>query len=276
MTRGGRFRRINGAGVLLLAAITLLLAAAPASAAYAAACDPHLSQQAASARWSSFADYSDRVLTVEQTVSQDTCTRCLLRVDAVQAGSGVRTLTPMPLELGTVSRSSPGSLQVRYQVPPGINTFVSNLKATCLESAPVAAPQLNIQPAYALADQGCPPGPVPELSGLPLPAEQDYGTRRFVVTLTGADGNPLAGRHVKWSLSNPVMTEFFLTASSNVTDAQGQAYVTVSPPVYPVDIAPYFSKNSTKVTARTDDGSSASALFVYTRCAPPGQAPPWA
>ncbi len=276
MTRGRRFLRINGTGVLLLGAITLLLAAAPASAAYAAACDPHLSQRTASARWSSFADYSDRVLTVDQAVSQDTCTPCSLRVDAVQAGSGVRTLTPMPLDLGAVSQSSPGSLQVRYQVPPGVNTFVSNLKATCLEDAPVAAPRLNIEPAYALADQGCPPGPVPELNGLPLPADQEYGTRRFVVTLTGTDGNPLSGRHVKWSLSNPVMSEFFITASSDVTDAQGQAYVVVSPPVYLVDIAPYFSKNSTEVTARTDDGASAGALFVYTRCAPPGQAPPWA
>ena len=276
MTEGGRFSR--GRAGLLLAALVAVLTALWATPAFAATCQPQIIQGAAQARWASIYDYNDRILTVDQSVSQSGCTPCSLRVTAVRASNAVRTLTPMPLGLGTVSAATPESFEVRYQVPPGVATFISDLKTACVGDSATATdpPPLSISPAYALANQGCPPGPVPELAGLPLPADQSYTPRRFIVTLRDAGGNPVTGRQVKWSLSIPVMTEFFIIDSSDVTDSQGQAYAVVSPAVYLTDIAPYFSKDSTEVTARTADGLSASALFVYTRCAPPGETPPWA
>lgn len=76
------------------------------------------------AHWASVYDYNDRVLTVDQSVSQDGCTPCLLRVAAIRASSNVRATTPMPLDLGAVSSSAPGGFQIRYHVPPGINSFM--------------------------------------------------------------------------------------------------------------------------------------------------------
>lgn len=98
-----------------------------------------------------------------------------------------------------------------------------------------------------------------------LPVDLSYGPRLFTATLVDENGNPVAGRSVKWSLSNNI--SFRIMASTDVTDEQGQVTALVTPPDYFICISPYFSQELTVVGARSEDNQDASAIFVYSRCA---------
>lgn len=238
-------------------------------------CESQIEAISATPFWSSYEEYVSRILTVDETVqNQGPGGSCHVRIASISVDNGVSIETPLPLDVGEVPSWGTGSVRIKFTVPPGVTRFRSRLLATC-GPQPVEAPgRLAIQPAYAYANEGCPAGPVPDLSPRPLPEDQSYTPRRFVATLLNEDGSPAAGKKIDWSLSNPV--QFRILDSSAITDENGQAFTLVTAPQYFVCIAPYFDRGATIVTATSEDGGSAEALFVYTRCAPLGTSPPWA
>ncbi|MCL4474419.1 MAG: Ig-like domain-containing protein [Actinobacteria bacterium] len=258
---------------LTLVAIFSFQAVAFASTAQ---CDPQVAQTAPQAYWSSYNDYLERRLTVDENL-QNTggCVPCQLRIAQVEASQGVSIETPLPIDLGDIPQAASGNVRLKFMVPAGVDSFYSRIKVVCAPAPPqpVSSPQFTIEPPLAWANEGCPVAP-PELDGLELPTDQQYGARLFTATLKDEGGSPVAGKAVKWRLSDPF--GFRIIESSGVTDAAGQATALVTPPQYFVCIVPYFDRGITKVTATTDDGLQANATFAYSRCAPVGATPPWA
>lgn len=260
--------------LLLLLTLAAAFAALSPGAASAATCEPAIDSITASPYWASYSDYTSRLLTVDEYVSgSSACDTCRYQVEEVTASQGVTAHAALPASLENLDGGPQSRVTIRFQVPDGINSFSSSLRVTCQPQPALVTAELTIDPEYALANEGCPEGPVPELAGLPLPADQQYGSRPFTVTLTDTLGRPLAGRTVKWSLSNSI--DFRFLSQETVTDENGRATAVITPPQYFTDIAPYFDKGSSLVSAVSEGGSEASALFVYTRCAPVGERPPW-
>lgn len=260
--------------LLLLFTLAAAFAALSPGAASAAACEPVIDSITASPYWASYGDYASRLLTIDEYVSgSSACDTCRYQVEEVTASQGVIPRAALPASLENLDGGPQSRVTIRFQVPEGVNSFSSSLRVTCQPQPALVTAELTIDPEYALANEGCPEGPVPELAGLPLPADQQYGARAFTITLTDTLGRPLAGKAIKWSLSDNVFFRFLSQAT--VTDANGQATALVTPPQYFTGVAPYFDKGSTLVTAVSEGGEQASALFVYTRCAPVGERPPW-
>lgn len=258
----------------LLALSTTFLMMAPGVAS-AATCEPAIDRITASPYWASYDDYTSRLLTVDEFVyGSSACDTCRYQVEEVTASQGVTAHAALPATLESLDGGEQSRVSIRFQVPEGVSSFSSGLRITCQPQPAVVTEQLAIDPGTALANEGCPEGPVPELAGMIQPADRQYGSRPFTVTLTDTLGRPLAGRTVKWSLSNGI--DFRFLSQETVTDENGQATAIVTPPQYFTGIAPYFDKGSTLVSALSEGGSEASALFVYTRCAPVGEKPPWA
>ena len=244
-------------------------------------CPPAVSEIDASSYWSNYTDYRDRLLTVDETIRNDSpCQTCKLQLEGIDASNGVSLETPMPRYLGNLSQAALEHLSMKFRVPHGVGSFHSRVRFVCLPdaanppgpTAPIAQNLMNIDPDFALANEGCPADPMPETGIHPFVMDTTYGPRRFVVTMKDADGNPLAGKTIKWSLSDNY--DFSFLDSSTVTDEAGQAYAVVTPPRYFICIVPYFSKGLTVVGATSEDGQTSDSQFAYTRCAPPGSAPP--
>jgi hypothetical protein len=258
-----------------------LLGAAPALAQEtpsgdAPPCEPSLEYSQPAPFWETYGDYLERRLTVDETVQNlGSCVPCALRIEAVDTDGGVSVETPLPLELGELTASEGAPVRIRYYVPPGVNAFHYRLRAACAPVPPPPVPSLTftLEPAAAYANDGCPPSPVALPPALPEPAEDQYGPRRFIATLRDAGGLPVAGHEVKWRLSNPI--DFSIMESSGVTDAEGNAYAVVSPPLFFICVSPYFDRGATLVEAVSPDSVPGSAVFFYTRCAPLGAEPPW-
>lgn len=258
---------------MLLTVAVAALAASPAIAS-AVTCDPAIDSVIAHPYWSSYDDYASGMLTVDEYIrGSSACGTCRYQVEEITASHGVVARTALPAAVGNLSGGSDSRLTVKYQVPDGVNSFTSSLRVTCQTEPAIVTGEMTIDPGHALANEGCPEGPVPDLAGLPLPADQQYGARLFTITLKDPLGRPLAGRTIKWSLSNNI--DFRFLSQATVTDANGQAAALVTPPQYFTGIAPYFDKGATLVTAVSEGGQQATALFVYTRCAPVGERPPW-
>jgi hypothetical protein len=162
-----------------------------------------------------------------------------------------------------------------------VGSFHSRVRFICLPDAanPPAPPQpveqnlMNIDPDFALANEGCPADPTTETGIHPFVMDSTYGPRRFVITLKDASGIAVAGKTIKWGLSNNY--DFRFLESTTVTDEAGQAFAVVTPPQYFICIIPYYSRGMTVVGATSEDGQTSESKFVYTRCAPPGSTPPW-
>lgn len=267
--RGKRALRL----VMLLTISVAALAASPAIAS-AATCEPSIDSVAARPYWSSYDDYTGGLLTVDEYIrGSSSCGTCRYQVEEITASQGVVAHTSLPASVGSLSGGSDSRLTVKYQVPEGVNSFTSSLRVTCQTEPVIVTEEITIDPGHALANEGCPEGPVPDLAGLPLPSDQQYGARLFTVTLTDTLGRPLIGKSIKWSLSNNI--DFRFLAQATITDASGQAAALVTPPQYFTGIAPWFDKGTATITALSEDGQRAEALFVYTRCAPVGEKPPW-
>lgn len=256
-----------------LIAATLILAL-PAFAA--SNCPPEVRELDARPYWSSYSDYHNRLLTVDEKVAgTDSCAPCLIRIVGIEATSGVSVASPLPMEIGELANSEVRSINVRYRVPPGVGSFHSRLRVMCLPEPPppTEASTLTVEPGFAVSNEDCPPAPLPDFEDRTVPAFQEYGPRLFTATFRDAAGNPVAGRSIKWSLSDSF--SFRIIESTSITDENGQATALVTPPQYFICIVPYYSKGWTLVTAHSDDGQRADALFLFMRCAPPGTLPPW-
>jgi hypothetical protein len=265
----------------MIGLMAVLAMAAPSAEAVSAPsqedCTPRLAISTASPFWASYADYLLHELSVDTSFQNLTeCASCSISITDIITDNGVVTVTPMPLVLGKPPLASSTSITVKFLIPAGINRFHLSPRAVCethpsttVDSQPT---NLAVDPDLAYANDGCPDGPVPDISPLPLPEEQSYTPRRFTLTLTNEDGTPAAGRPVKWSLSNEI--SFRILESSVITGADGKAYAMVSPPLYFVCIAPYFDHDVTHLEAHSDNEVS-EAVFAYTRCAPIGATPPW-
>ena len=264
------------AAIFFSVAVALFLSLATAALASTAQCEPQVAQSSPTAYWSSYKDYLEHRLTVDESLENTGgCVPCLLRIAEVEASQGVTVQTPMPLEIGNLAPSAIRNVRLQFMVPLGVASFRSHLRVVCgpLPPQPVSSSQFRIEPPVAWANEGC-PVPPPEMSGLAMPADQAYGPRVFTATLRDENGNPVAGKALKWRLSDPV--GFRIIQSSGVTDENGQTAALVTPPQYFVCIVPYFDRGMTIVSAVTDDGRQAGATFVYSRCAPVGATPPWA
>ncbi|MFA5810074.1 MAG: Ig-like domain-containing protein [Thermoleophilia bacterium] len=251
--------------------------------AFAAAdCPPAVTEIDASSYWSNYPDYRDRLLTVDETLRNDSaCQTCRLQLEGAEASNGVSLETPMPRYIGNLSQTTLSQVSMKFRIPHGVGSFHSRVRLVCLPDAgdpprptqPVEQNLMIIDPDFALANEGCPADPVPETGIHSSVMDTTYGPRRFVVTVKDADGNPVAGKSIKWSLSNNY--DFRFLDSTAVTDEAGQAYAVVTPPQYFICIIPYYSKGMTLVGATSEDGMTSESQFAYTRCAPPGSSPPW-
>lgn len=268
----------NSLPALAFLALTLVAIFSFQAVAFASTtpCDPEVAETAPQAYWFSYNDYIEHRLTVDENL-QNTggCVPCQLRIAQVEASQGVSVETPLPIDLGEIPQAASGNIRLQFMVPAGVGSFRSRIKVICapVPPQPVSSPQYSIEPPLAWANEGCPQAP-PELEGLGLPTDRRYGPRLFTATLKDGSGNPVAGKTVKWHLSDPF--GFRILESSGATGAQGQATALVTPPQYFVCIAPYFDRGITLVSATTGDGLQADATFVYSRCAPAGATPPWA
>ncbi len=267
-------RSFTAISIFFLAALVVLTVATTAFAS-ATTCDPQLSESAATPFWGSYGDYSENVLTVDESVQNtSSCATCTLRIAQVTATEGVTVETPLPIDLNNVPQAASTTIRIKYRVPPGVTSFHSRARVICAPAPrPVNTGQFSIKPSVAWANEGCPVAP-PEMAGLPLPEDQRYGWRSFTAALKDIDGKPISGMPVKWGLSVPYA--FRIVSSDTATDELGHAAVIVSPPEYFVCIIPYYSSAGTQVTASIADGKTAEATFVYSRCLPGGSTPPWA
>ncbi|MFA5800972.1 MAG: Ig-like domain-containing protein [Thermoleophilia bacterium] len=266
--------------IFLIMASAVILTAGEAFAAVD--CLPAISEIDATPHWSSYADYRDRLLTVDETIRNDSdCQSCRLQLQGVEASSGVSLETPMPRYIGNLSQGAISHMSMKFRIPQGVGSFHSHFRLVCLPDAtespaapqPVEQQQMSMDPDFALANEGCPVEPAPDPAIHYPVIEAAYGPRRFVVTVKNADGGPVAGKTVKWGLSNSY--DFRIIENSTVTDEAGQVYAVVTPPQYFICIIPYYSKGMTVVSAASEDGSASESRFTYTRCAPPGSTPPW-
>jgi len=261
-----------GFGVLI---IILALFTTTAQAAETQ-CEPQISSASVRPFWASYGDYLDNRLSVDESLqSSGNCTPCRLQIARLEASEGVSLETPMPLDLGELPAAATGTVRIKFRIPEGVRKFHTRAHLICDSDGAqtVSSGSIAIEQPLAWANETCPVAP-PEMTGRPVPADTSYGPRLFTVTVRDADGNPVAGGHVKWHLSDPI--DFRIIESETVTDASGRATALVTPPQYFICIAPYFDRGLTAVAATMDDGLSAQATFIYSRCAPAGATPPWA
>ena len=270
--------------LVTLAALTMMISAPPASATIGPPpCEPKVNELGAVAFWDNYNDYLERRLTVDESLENTGgCVPCLLRIAQVDPSDGVSLETTLPIDLGELQPAENTTIRMKFRVPPGVIRFKSRAWFICGQPAPVQEPQpvpdgqLAIEPSFAWANEGCPvtpPGEIaaPEIQSAELaipglPDDLSYGPRLFKATLVDENGDPVAGRNIKWSLSNNI--SFRILDSTDVTDEQGQVTALVTPPQYFICVVPYFSRDLTRVTAISEDGHAGSATFLYSRCAP--------
>lgn len=270
----------------LIAALTCLVALVSAATASASTgpppCEPKVTELGAIPFWDNYNDYLERRLTVDESLENTSgCVPCLLRLAQIDPSEGVSLETNLPVDLGELHTGENTTVRMKFRVPIGVGRFHSQARFVCAQPAPRSEPQpapsgqLKIAPSFAWANEGCPVQSLSELTRrgmLPadiaaaeLPGDLRYGPRLFTATLVDENGDPVAGRSIKWSLSNNI--SFRIMASTDVTDEQGQVTALVTPPEYFICISPYFSQELTIVGARSEDNQDASAIFVYSRCA---------
>lgn len=116
----------------------------------------------------------------------------------------------MPIELGELQPAARATVRMKFRVPPGVYRFHTRARFICGEAEPKPTPtpvndgQLSIQPSFAWANEGCPVLPPAEIAGQDLPNDLSYRSRLFTVTLTDENGYPVAGKLIKWHLSNNI------------------------------------------------------------------------
>ncbi|MHB9111453.1 MAG: Ig-like domain-containing protein [Thermoleophilia bacterium] len=252
----------------------MLVSASPASASTAPSpCEPQVAELGAVPFWHNYNDYLERRLTVDESLKNTGgCLPCLLRLAQVEPSDGVSLETTLPIDLGELQPAENITVRMKFRVPAGVSRFQSRARFICGQPAPETGPQpvpgglMMIKPSFAWANEGCPVLPPAEMAAPELPADLSYGPRLFTATLVDKNGDPVAGKSVKWSLSNNI--SFRILASTDVTDDQGRATALVTPPQYFICVAPYFSRDLTRVIAISEDSLGDSATFVYSRCLP--------
>ncbi|MDO8735989.1 MAG: metallophosphoesterase [Thermoleophilia bacterium] len=84
--------------------------------------------------WASYADYLDRTLSVDYTISNGGAGDAFeLQVQSLTATQGVVPLTPTPFSVSDIAAGTSGAVTVNYQLPVGVAVFFATATATCTD-----------------------------------------------------------------------------------------------------------------------------------------------
>lgn len=133
-SHGGVRARFGVLGLLFLFILVYcyLYSSAQAASYYIGQCgQPSLGVRATSIYWAAYADYQERLLSVDYTISNDSGPDAMtVTILGSMNTSGVILSTGTPVELGNIYKGNNASLTLRFTVPGGTTAFKSTLFAT--------------------------------------------------------------------------------------------------------------------------------------------------
>lgn len=129
----GMKARFGVLGLILLFLVYFYpYSSAPAASYYIGQCGkPSLGVRATSIYWANYADYQERLLSVDYTISNDSGPDAMsVTILGSMNTSGVILSTSTPVELGHIYKDNSASLTLRFSVSGGATIFMSTLFAT--------------------------------------------------------------------------------------------------------------------------------------------------